>query len=151
MNSYDNNYFDNDGILLKRIWKFISPINQTMIFFKDEHELAMGGPLLGKASLLLENRVLIHLDGIFSEQVLWQTSGKYAALAKWSDTTRRNLSHKVCVLDVQNLQICEFQELMFLKQFTRFTDKIVECEFYQQQSTRVFVGDVENLKFEKSP
>jgi len=148
LNSYDSNYFDKDGILLKRIWKFMSPINQTMILFKDEHELAMGGPLLGKASLLLENRVLIHLDGIFSEQVLWQTSGQYVALAKWADTTRRNLSHKVSIIDVQNLQVGAFQESMFIKQFTRFTDKTVECEYYEQQSTKVFVGNLENLKFE---
>ena len=148
MDFFDKDFFDNDGVLQKRIRKFVSPINQTMILFKDEHELAMGGPLIGKTALLLENRVLIRLEGLFSEEVLWQTNGQYVALAKWSNSAGRHKNHKVCIIDVQNSQIGEFEDLMFVKQFTQFSGDTIECEYYEkQQSTRVFVGKVKDLRF----
>ena len=126
----------------------MSPINQIMILFKDEHELGMGGPLIGKTALLLENRVLIVLEGLFSEEVLWQTNGQYVALAKWSNSSGRHNNHKVCIIDIQSLQIGEFEDLMFVKRFTQFKDDTIECEYYEkQQSTRVFVGKVKDLRF----
>jgi len=118
-----------------------------MILFKGEHELAMGGPLMGRASILLENRVLVELDGIFSDQVLWQTNGQYVALAKWSKEDGRHVNHKICVIDLQNLQISEFEEAIFIKQFLRFKDDVVECEYYEKQKAKVFVGEVKNLIF----
>jgi hypothetical protein len=145
---FDKNFFDNDGILLKSIIKFPSPTNQTMILFKQEHELAMGGPLMGQASILLENQVLVKLDGIFSEQVLWQTNGQYVALAKWSKEEGRHVNHKICVIDLQNLQIAEFEKPIFIKRFMQFKDDIIECEYYERQRAKVFVGELKDLIFE---
>jgi hypothetical protein len=118
-----------------------------MILFKDEYELAMGGPLMGQASVLLENRVLVKLDGIFSEQVLWQTNGKYVALAKWSKEEKRYVNHKICIIDLQNLQIGEFEEAIFVKRFSQFKDDVIECEYYEKQRVKFFVGNLKNLTF----
>ena len=118
-----------------------------MILFKEEHELAMGGPLMGKAGLLLENRVLIMLDGIFSEKVLWQTNGHYVALAKWSLSEGRHPNQRVCIVDAQNLQIGEFEELIFVKHFTLFKDDAIECEYYENHNIKGFVRNLKNLKF----
>ena len=147
MDFFDKDFFDKDGVLLKDVWRFLSPTSQTMILFKSKHELAMGGPLIGSAGLLLENRVLIRLDGSFSEEVLWQTNGEYAALAKWCTLEGRHVNHKVSVIDLHKLTIGEFEETMFVKQFTRFQDKTVECEYYEKQKVKVFSGRFENLSF----
>ena len=118
-----------------------------MILFKGEHELVMGGPLMGRASILLENRVLVELDGIFSEQVLWQTNGQYVALAKWSEEEGIHVNHKICVIDLQELQIGEFEESIFIKRFLQFKDYVIECEHYEKQRAEVFVGKVKSLIF----
>jgi len=69
------------------------------------------------ASLLLENHVLIKLDGIFSEEGLWQKNGQYIALAKWPRSEGKYTNHKVYIFD---LQIGEFEESIFIKHFIQF-------------------------------
>jgi hypothetical protein len=140
-------FFDNNGVLLKNIRKFSSPVNQTAILFKDEHELAMGGPLMGQAGIILENQALISLDGIFSEKVLWREDGQYVALAKWSDEEGRHVNHKICIIDVYNLKIAEFEKIIFIKQFSRFKGDTIECEYYAKQKMGIFDGKLGDLVF----
>lgn len=141
-------FFDKNGNLLRGILKFPSSDNGTMILFKEEHELAMGGPLLGIACLLLKNGALFNLDGTFGDKVLWQAEEKYVALVKWHRSEEgRHINHRVCILDVQGLQIGEFEEPIFIKQFTQFKDNTIECEYSEKHHTKVFVGKLQNLKF----
>ncbi len=39
--------------MFENVRRFLSPINQAVIVFQIEHELAMGGPLFGRVSLLI--------------------------------------------------------------------------------------------------
>ena len=148
MQLLDNEFFDDKGALQKMAYKFASPTTQAMLLFKAEHELAMGGPLIGKAALVPESGTLIRLEGLFSDEVLWHVNGQFVAVAKWATSRGRHEKHKVCILDAQNLQVGEFEDLMFVKHFTQFKDDTIACEYYERpQVTSLFVGQVKDLRF----
>ena len=58
------------------------------------------------------------------------------------------MRQKLCVIDAPNLQIGEFEKRMVMKQLTRFENKVVECECYEEKHTSIFTGELQNLKFE---
>ncbi len=93
--------------MFENVRRFLSPINQAVIVFQIEHELAMGGPLFGRVSLLFENQDPIKINGIFDEHVLWQIDGQYVALARWPDMKSKYLRQKLCVIDAPNLQTAD--------------------------------------------
>ena len=122
-----------------------SPDGKYKVDYENFGEIAMGGPIGGRYTITIANKIFIISDWA-SGPVIWNKESTKVAFPSWT----KNRKQKVTVADIDNLTITIYKLEFRVLHITGFTNNIITGIDSPIYKAKEIIFNIENEVVEKT-